>query len=456
MKPETIYKSLEYLPDEYLDSAYSAIENRGRRTPLRRALLIAACVALAVVMVVLPIGMFLQKSLAEPVTELSLREFTADEIAGMFNSHVLDSTTKYNMTYVPSSEFLPLNPLLEGEYLQIYEETPAGKERNLQEFEDFVSACLLFCDAIELPLPSYTERICDLDENQSGYKLILRGNYTNGNGFNITQTATTNCFFFDLAFDEQLTEIQGIELNGKQIVIDYTQSDAEIIASLQDAQKTLYTLFGESFTDAKVIRTDSGSGDHTIGTLKVYYYNEADHPLNQFREIPCSDYIELFFSNVQAYNENIAETNFLPSSIISYTQFRTESPIATEKAKAISLAKAEEYLTKGYVFQGRHACSACERDPEAVDFADYDFVSMEYFMEGSAYANQNQPRTLFPCYVFYKYIGKAENGNLTYAYTYVPAIEVSGLEEYFQEQSDRYHSQSAVTTANSSLLSTAK
>ena len=39
-----------------------------------------------------------------------------------------------------------------------------------------------------------------------------------------------------------------------------------------------------------------------------------------------------------------------------------------------------------------------------------------------------------PFYAFYKNIGRSENGNLIYAKTYVPAIEVSGYKEYFESQ----------------------
>jgi len=39
-----------------------------------------------------------------------------------------------------------------------------------------------------------------------------------------------------------------------------------------------------------------------------------------------------------------------------------------------------------------------------------------------------------PFYAFYKQIGTAENGNLIYAKTYVPAIKVRGYEEYFESQ----------------------
>ena len=43
-----------------------------------------------------------------------------------------------------------------------------------------------------------------------------------------------------------------------------------------------------------------------------------------------------------------------------------------------------------------------------------------------------------PFYAFYKNIGKSENGNTTYAKTYVPAVQVSRYEEYFESQKDNH------------------
>ena len=45
---------------------------------------------------------------------------------------------------------------------------------------------------------------------------------------------------------------------------------------------------------------------------------------------------------------------------------------------------------------------------------------------------------VIPFYAFYKAIGTSDNGNTIYAKTYVPAIEVSDMDAYFQEQ-QQYH-----------------
>ena len=70
-------------------------------------------------------------------------------------------------------------------------------------------------------------------------------------------------------------------------------------------------------------------------------------------------------------------------------------------------------------------------EQDAVDFSDYDFVDIVYIQS----RNPNQAsKDIIPFYAFYKKIGIAENGNEIYAKTYVPAIRVSGYEEYFKSQ----------------------
>ena len=101
-------------------------------------------------------------------------------------------------------------------------------------------------------------------------------------------------------------------------------------------------------------------------------------------------------------------------------------------AKRISLEEAENLLYKGYVFGG-HSCPLCMAAQEEVDFEGYDFVDITYISGG-----KNQKVVEIPFYTFYKKIGTAKNGNIIYAKTYVPAIKVSGYEEYFKNQI-KYH-----------------
>ena len=76
----------------------------------------------------------------------------------------------------------------------------------------------------------------------------------------------------------------------------------------------------------------------------------------------------------------------------------------------------------------------------------YDFVDMEYVfgMDSETYT----PTMGIPFYTFYKKIGTSQNGNTVYAKTYVPAIEVSGLEAYFQNQTSKHSNSNGYDTVN--------
>jgi hypothetical protein len=107
------------------------------------------------------------------------------------------------------------------------------------------------------------------------------------------------------------------------------------------------------------------------------------------------------------------------------------------KENMISLAEAEKMLYKGYVFGG-HSCPLCMAEQEEISFEDYDYVGLEYVFgvgeEGRKY------RDVVPFYAFYKAIGTSENGDMIFAKTYVPAIEVSDLEAYFRDQKQSHKS----------------
>ena len=86
----------------------------------------------------------------------------------------------------------------------------------------------------------------------------------------------------------------------------------------------------------------------------------------------------------------------------------------------ISLEAAEEMLAKGYVF-GRK------------NLTDYDHVSFVYVAD----SDRQGMNLVVPFYVFYKKLDEWQNGSETYANyatAYVCAIEIPGLEEYFEKQ----------------------
>ena len=150
-------------------------------------------------------------------------------------------------------------------------------------------------------------------------------------------------------------------------------------------------------------------------------------------DVPHSDYIQLEFRNYQHSLGGIVSDTILQDVDVRYYQFRTDTkelyPVS-KQAATISLQEAEALLYNGYVFGG-HSCPLCMSMQEKVDFHNYDFVDIVYL---SSYSRDLAPKEFLPFYAFYKKIGTAKNGNEIYALTYVPAIEVSGYEEYFKSQ----------------------
>lgn len=106
---------------------------------------------------------------------------------------------------------------------------------------------------------------------------------------------------------------------------------------------------------------------------------------------------------------------------------------AFKQVRRLPLEEAEKLLYKGYVFGG-HSCYLCTRDPEGVSFEGYDRVGIEYLFRSDDIINYNSTETGIPFYAFFKEIGKDDNVNIIFAKTYVPAIYVSGLDEYFERQ----------------------
>lgn len=104
--------------------------------------------------------------------------------------------------------------------------------------------------------------------------------------------------------------------------------------------------------------------------------------------------------------------------------------LALDRYRAESRRKggAEAMLRNGYVFSN-HSCRLCMQNRQKVDFTDYDRVSLEY-----VFASDDIRGYGIPFYTFYKRIRVNENGFVQYAKTMVPAIEVSGLQAYFEDQ----------------------
>ena len=215
-------------------------------------------------------------------------------------------------------------------------------------------------------------------------------------------------------------------IDGKPVRADQRKSDEEIRNDLEDLRARLCALLGRDLPDTLVTRTYDESSDG-CKSVTVTFYNESDHPLNAFSQI-VSDRIVIRFTNGRGdFGDEADASKTLDYAKIQIYSLRLDAKDLFRKIEErdmISDSQARELLEKGYVFGG-HSCPLCMARQMEVDFTDSDKALLAY-VDG------------FPFYAFYKKIGTGTNGCEIYARTYVPAILLEGIEEYFESQKSKH------------------
>lgn len=437
MKEEKLYRSLEFVRDEYLDSAADAMRRGRMANRFRRPrvwVIAAACLVLAVV-----VAMPVVRYATDPLSDVDKIMLSASDLAELFDIQFLDGsgTKRYSKVTIddPGSFALP-----DEEYLPIYEYDPTGIPIDQEEYEVFFNSrkmrLLQAMDKVEHPFRTQDPSV---DEDSIIGLTYLR--YPDSENEYRGHIGTVQRLYSNEIDYRQARYYEQVYLDGELVAIHQGQSDDEIIASLQSIKEKLFTIFDDTFTDVKIVRLYTNNKE-IAESIYVYFYNEADHPFNATSSRPRSDYISLYFNNLDrtSGSQELLSDDLLTQVNIDYVKLRvpaTELYGVIGKAKTLSLEKAEEYLAKGYVFGGYHACPICYAEElesmPLVDFTDYDYVDLEY-VEDISKRNSEKHYTI-PFYAFYKYIGDNDDGEPLYAKTYVPAIEVEGLAEYFSHQS---------------------
>lgn len=332
------------------------------------------------------------------------------------NVGVNSPTTTYEKVYSPNTKYLYLNSTPTDKYAVIYE---TYYQRNFDKSEVQTLANKHFpkmAQTLNISLPSY-----EIKERFGGLHDHIEIDITGP--FRLSQYDNRNIISYTPSSDS-------VALNGKTVTINQTQSDQEIINSLSEIKQILFDTFDVCFDSAKVYRDYDDNSNYGVTALTVCFYNSGAHPLNNLYgiSIPKSDFIEIRFDNYKSFEgDTVSASDLYNVFSIAFWSYRTDnnSPLRTfVKKELLPLKKAEEYLQKGYVL-ATGGCTLCQSEQTPVDFTDYDYVSFEY--KGG---NKIGDLTI-PYYAFYKNIGTAPNGNMTFAKTYVPAVEVEGYEEYF-------------------------
>lgn len=383
--------------------------------------------------------------------------YSAYDIANLFPEMLnAGSTNAYTKVYVPGGEHLRLNDIPEAEAMPIYRyDDSAASFPDRTKYESFAARVVAnYCDALNVPVPDYVVEDAIIGTGPMGYDLAPAdgGVFLQTGQFWLHSEARSDYTRFSLVVLPSTFDScdPAIRLNGHAVQADQRQSDQQILASLENVKAELFEIYGVSFSDAKISRYYQGYSQHGVTYLTVYYYDEDAHPLNAYSDRPVSDYIEIHFDNMMNFDGDIVSDTILSYADIEYWDYSLPPQHLypqISNANMISLTEAEELLYKGYVFGG-HSCPLCMAEQEEISFEGYDYVGLEYVF---GYTEEGKRGDVVPFYAFYKAIGTSENGNVIYAKTYVPAIEVSDLEAYFRDQKQS-HSPYSPPTGSTSVM----
>ena len=419
--------------EEYINEKCKYKKKRSIRSLAVRMSAAAACAALIFTAIIVPIRLLdfpppdvttSGDGTVSPPPIFEKLSFTADDIDHVMKSiDTYGSTNAYRKVYVPDAKYLYVTPIPYGKktaYIYEYQETEP-KSISKTEFNKIASDIFTSLDSkLGSGSADFTYEI-DYSEKNDEYDTD-----TVIAGINVSLSYSQSSTFVYLS-SQNYGEC--ISLKGESIKVDENLSDEEILKSLEPVKKLLFEAFNIEFSNAKVARHFLESGDGAF-SLIVSFYNMTDYakPL----EIAL-DYVNIEFSKSENSTE---DTGIFEIRTIYYR--KDHYPVEqkyTIKAenKLISISEAEKLLYKGYVFGG-HSCRLCMEAQDKISFKGYDFVEIEYIFDRDYSVFPSKPTVAIPFYAFYKKIGKAENGNMIYAKTYVPAVEVSGLDEYFKGQ----------------------
>lgn len=217
----------------------------------------------------------------------------------------------------------------------------------------------------------------------------------------------------------------GVTLDGIDVTVDQSKTDDELKEALKPVRDKLCELFGADLPDVHIKRSYDTESEYGCTGIVVTFYNAEKNGVD-INVCSCSDHIILNFDNVKRGNSDVLSKTVLKKVYVTYVRYLCEPEAICEytgDARLISIEEAEELLYKGYVFGG-HCCPLCMAAQEKVSFENYDKVGLVYF-EG------------VPFYAFFKNLhSDTPNGNAVYARTLVPAVEVSGYENYFESQKE--------------------
>ncbi len=427
--------------ENFINKKETIIRNKKTRNLRQRIWYMAACFAIIITAIVATLfnrdQAYIEPYLPQgdpwsPVIDSSVENsvLNVDEIADIFDLKY-DGTNQYIQVYVASPEYLYLLPLPEAEYLPIFSrKKETVTKSNVKEFIDKYSNSVAHFFNIEV----------------SDYE-IEKKDYSYGTAFyeaKLTNEDESRRIYFigggnSLYFNYHQYPEQRLSIENKMVSVLESDTDEQIQEKLKDTIDYICNSFGKAYTEVKIERDYSYDQLDAI-TIYLYTPEETIFPENFLNVPKTSSYIRLILhtdwgkgtmcdwggSKDEAFLTDVS----LRETVVDLNEYYT----VTSKSKKLSLEEAEKLLEKGYVFGG-HSCPLCMAAQPEVDFSDYTCVDIEYVSGVSG-------EMIIPFYAFYKCINVSEDGIQTYAKTYVPAIEVSGLDEYFENQKSKHKTNS--------------
>lgn len=216
-------------------------------------------------------------------------------------------------------------------------------------------------------------------------------------------------------------------------------SDRKILTALDRGIDYLEKTLGKEFRDADIEwRNIEYQGSGYVSSTHELIVTLNGYPPEGSEKYPYSiASLPAFTVTLDYEYVDYAHSNELVFKKLTYSEPRdtADYTVTVGKAKTIPLAKAEELLEAGYVYDATK-CLLCRETDCDVDFLEYDSVGLVYKKYTAGHFLWS-----VPFYAFYK---QAEDG---YAAVYIPAVEITGLEEHFAECTEK-HEHSAAHTNN--------
>ena len=214
--------------------------------------------------------------------------------------------------------------------------------------------------------------------------------------------------------------------------------DGEILTALDRGIDYLEKTLGKEFRDADIEwRNIEYQGSGYVSSTHELIVTLNGYPPEGSEEYPYSiASLPAFTVTLNYEYVNYAHSNELVFKKLTYSEPRNTADytVTVGKAKIIPLAEAEAHLEAGYVY-GATKCLLCREADCDVDFSEYDSVGLVYKKYTAGHYLWS-----VPFYAFYK---QAEDG---YAAVYIPAVEVTGLEEHFAECTEKHSHTTADVT----------